>query len=215
MPANYYAEVMGALSIKEKLDSLPRRLSRLLDNPAIRVRAWYEPIARQWLETQLRNLGEIRLIVDGTKIGFGHQMLIVCLAYRKRAFPIAWTWVKQAKGHSSAIKQLALLAYVRSLIPVGAAVRKLHPQARSKHLVEPGLSDNQGRLSGQYAGSLEVRRKRALVSGHKPARHSDGLAVLRPQNVDQKKRAISRNMALTWCSLSEIASGNQSPIIRH
>ena len=33
-----------------KLTSATRRLSRLLDNPAIRVRAWYEPIARQWLE---------------------------------------------------------------------------------------------------------------------------------------------------------------------
>jgi hypothetical protein len=67
-------------------------------------------------------LGEIRLIVDGTKIGFGHQLLIVCLAYRKRAIPIAWTWVKHVRGHSCAGKQLALLAYVRSLIPAGAAV---------------------------------------------------------------------------------------------
>ncbi len=28
-----------------------RWLSRLLDNPAIRVREWYEGIARHWLET--------------------------------------------------------------------------------------------------------------------------------------------------------------------
>jgi hypothetical protein len=63
-----------------------------LANPAIRVREWYEPIARQWLEAQFQHLGEIRLIVDGTKIGFSHQLLIVCLAYRKRAIPIAWMW---------------------------------------------------------------------------------------------------------------------------
>lgn len=44
------------------------------------------------------------------------------LAYRKRAIPIAWMWGKQAKGYSSAIKQLALLAYVHSLMPVGVAV---------------------------------------------------------------------------------------------
>ena len=62
------------------------------------------------------------MIVDGTRIGFGHQLLIVCLAYRKRAIPIAWTWVKQARGHSGAGKQLALLAYVRKLLPKGAAV---------------------------------------------------------------------------------------------
>lgn len=102
--------------------SVTRRLSRLLDNPALRVRAWYAPIARQWLEAQFRNVGEVRLIVDGTKIGFGHQLLIVCLAYRKRAIPIAWTWAKQVRGHSTAGKQLALLSYVRQLLPKGAAV---------------------------------------------------------------------------------------------
>src|SRR5574341_638874 len=81
-----------------KLTSITRRLSRLLDNPAIRVREWYEPIARGWLQAQFQSLGEIRLIVEGTKIGFSHQMLIVCLAYRRRAIPIAWTWVKHVRG---------------------------------------------------------------------------------------------------------------------
>ena len=105
-----------------QLTSVTRRLSRLLDNPAIRVREWYEPVARQWLEAQFRCMGEIHLIIDGTKIGFGHQLLIVCLAYRKRAIPIAWTWVKQVRGHSGAGRQLALLAYVKKLIPKGAPV---------------------------------------------------------------------------------------------
>lgn len=105
-----------------KLTSTTRRLSRLLDNPAIRVREWYQPIAREWLEAQFRAIGEIRLIVDGSKIGFGHQLLIICLAYRKRSIPIAWTWVKHVRGHSTARKQLALLAYVRQLLPKGAAV---------------------------------------------------------------------------------------------
>jgi hypothetical protein len=116
------SRVAGKIPGKAKLTSATRRLSRLLDNPAIHVRTWYEPIAREWLEAQFRNLGEIRLIFDGTKIGFGHQLLIVCLAYRKRAIPIVWTWVKHVKGHSTAGKQLALLAYVRRLLPVGAAV---------------------------------------------------------------------------------------------
>lgn len=116
------SRIAGKIPGQAKLVSTTRRLSRLLANPAIRVREWYEPIARMWLETQFRNLGEIHLVVDGTKIGFGHQLLIVCLAYRKRAIPIAWTWVKHVKGHSSAWKQLALLAYVRKLIPSGAAV---------------------------------------------------------------------------------------------
>ena len=116
------SRIAGKIPGSAKLLSTTRRLSRLLANPAIRIREWYEPVALQWLEAQFRNLGEIRLMFDGTKIGFGHQLLIVCLAYRKRAIPIAWTWVKHVRGHSSAHKQLALLAYVRKLIPREAAV---------------------------------------------------------------------------------------------
>ncbi len=118
----YLSRIAGKIPGTAKLLSTVRWLSRLLDNANIRVREWYAPIARQWLEAQFRHLGEIRLIVDGTKIGFGHQLLIVCLAYRKRAIPLAWTWVKHVKGHSTASKQLALLAYVFSMIPAGAAV---------------------------------------------------------------------------------------------
>ncbi len=116
------SKVAGKIPGEAKLMSATRRLSRLLDNPAIQVREWYEPIARQWLQVAFRSLGEIRLLLDGTKIGFGHQLLIVCLAYRKRAIPIAWTWVKHVRGHSTAGKQLALLGYVRKLLPRGAAV---------------------------------------------------------------------------------------------
>lgn len=116
------SRIAGKIPGEAKLLSTVRRLGRFLSNPAIRVRDWYAPIARQWLAAQFRHLGEIRLIVDGTKIGAGHQLLIVCLAYRNRAIPIAWTWVPHARGHSTSGKQLALLAYVRSLIPSGAAV---------------------------------------------------------------------------------------------
>jgi hypothetical protein len=105
-----------------QLLSLTRRLSRLLENPAIDVRSWYEPIARRWLEQQAHYLQQVMLIVDGTKVGFTHQLLIVSLAYRRRAIPIAWTWVQHVRGHSTADAQLALLSYVRSLIPQGIAV---------------------------------------------------------------------------------------------
>jgi len=107
---------------KALLVSTTRRLSRFLENPAIRVREWYEPIARYWLEAQWQCMREIRLIVDGTKVGFGHQLLMVSLAYRRRAIPIAWTWVKHVRGHSTAYKQLALLKYVKTLFPRNAAV---------------------------------------------------------------------------------------------
>jgi len=118
----YLSRIAAKMPGEAKLLSLVRRLNRLLDNRAIRVRDWYEPIARQWLEAQARHAIQIQLILDGTKIGFGHQLLMVGLAYRKRSVPIAWTWVKQTRGHSSGRIILALLAYVQSLLPPGIAV---------------------------------------------------------------------------------------------
>ena len=118
----YLSRIAGKIPGQAKLPSVVRRLARLLDNPAIRVRKFYEPIARQWLEAQFATIGEIRLIVDGTKVGFAHQLLMVSLAYRRRSIPIAWTWVKHVRGHSTGHKQLALLAYVRTLIPSTATV---------------------------------------------------------------------------------------------
>jgi len=107
---------------KAKLLSTFRRLEYFLANPAIRVREWYEPIAKEWLARQATTSGEIRLVVDGTKVGFGHQLLMVAIAYRKRAIPIAWTWVKHVRGHSTGTVQMALLAYVKSLLPKDATV---------------------------------------------------------------------------------------------
>jgi hypothetical protein len=102
---------------KSTLPSGIRRLSRLLANPRLRVRDWYEALARHLVEAQANSTGNIRLIVDGTKVGFSHQLLMVAIAYRRRALPLAWTWINCKRGHSSSEKQLALLTYVHRLIP--------------------------------------------------------------------------------------------------
>ena len=118
----HLSRIAGKIPGRAKLLSTVRRLSRFLDNPAVRVREWYAPIARGLLEAMAATVGEIRLIADGTKVGGSHQLLIIAVAYRRRAIPIAWTWVKGAKGHSSAHKQRALLAYVQRLVPEGTPV---------------------------------------------------------------------------------------------
>jgi hypothetical protein len=120
--AVHLSKIAAKIPGEAKLLSLVRRLDRLLDNRAIQVRDWYEPIARQWLEAQARQAIQIHLVLDGTKIGFGHQLLMIGLAYRRRTIPIAWTWVKQTRGHSSVRVILALLAYVRTLLPQGMAI---------------------------------------------------------------------------------------------
>jgi hypothetical protein len=105
---------------RAKLNSAVQRLSRLLQS-ALSVRKWYGPIGEDLLQSQAKH-GRIRLIVDGSKVSFHHQLLMVSIAYRRRAIPIAWTWVKGKRGHSSSIKQLALLRYVYKLIPNDVSV---------------------------------------------------------------------------------------------
>jgi len=102
--------------------SVVRQLERFIDNPHVRVRAWYHPVAAGLLQEAARAGGPLRLIIDGSKVGNGHQLLMVSLAYRRRALPLAWTWVRCKRGHSSGQKQCALLAYVHGLVPAGIAV---------------------------------------------------------------------------------------------
>jgi len=116
------SRVAGKVIGAAKNVSTVRRLSRFLANPAMDVRSWYKPIAKAWLQSQFERVGEIRLIMDGTKVGFAHQLLMISLAYRRRAVPIAWSWVKYVRGHSSANQQVSLLKYVGTLLPKGAPV---------------------------------------------------------------------------------------------
>lgn len=102
--------------------SKTRRMERIVDNQSIAVRAWYAPIAKQWLQAAAETVGEIRLILDSTKIGFGYQLLLVSLAFRRRAVPIAWCWLKGPKGHSSAETQVSLLHQVKDWLPEGVRV---------------------------------------------------------------------------------------------
>ena len=53
----HISKVAGKIPGQAKLLSATRRLSRFLDNPAIQVREWYEPIARQWLQAQSSGQG--------------------------------------------------------------------------------------------------------------------------------------------------------------
>lgn len=110
------SKVANKIPGQAKRVSRTRRLSRFLDNSQVRVRQWYRPVASSLLQEAAKS-GVIRLIIDATKVAQNHQLLMVSLAYRRRALPIAWTWIRSAKGHSSGTKQVALLSYVQQLVP--------------------------------------------------------------------------------------------------
>ena len=114
-------KIAGKLPLAKIRRSTVQRFSRFLQNKHFHVRRWYRPIARKLLKQAIAH-GAVRLIIDSTKVGSHYQLLMVALAYRKRALPLAWTWVRGKRGHSSAYKQRALLRYVRELLPKGATV---------------------------------------------------------------------------------------------
>ena len=118
----HLSRIAGKVIGPAKNVSTVRRLSRFLANKAIDVHSWYRPIAKVWLQSQFERVGEVRLIVDATKVGFGHQLLMVSLAYRRRAVPIAWSWVKYVRGHSTGKQQVSLLKSVKTLLPKGSPV---------------------------------------------------------------------------------------------
>jgi hypothetical protein len=103
-----------------KSASLTRRLSRFLDNGAVRPAVWFRPVARRLLARVVQK--PMTLIVDASKVGAGHQLVIVTLAYKQRALPLAWNWVAYAKGVVATDIQLALFKRVHGLLPDGAQV---------------------------------------------------------------------------------------------
>ena len=107
-----------------QVESVARRLTRLLKNCKVKPREWYRPVATKLIE-KASNDGSVRLIIDGSKVTTRYQLLMVALAFRGRSLPISWTWVRGAKGHSSTWKQQSLLAYVKTLIPEDVDVELL------------------------------------------------------------------------------------------
>ena len=102
--------------------SKERKLSRLLNNLKLPVRLLFRPIAERLLAEVVQHGQPIRLIIDGSKVGNGHQLLMISLAFRRRSFPLIWTWRKGVKGHSPVHAQIALFAAARLLIPENATV---------------------------------------------------------------------------------------------
>lgn len=115
----HLSKVALKISGKEETLSLERRLRRFVDNPAVKVRAWYQAVALSWLAGQGATTGGVRLIFDGTKIGHGYQLVMVALAFQRRAIPIDWLWVKhkKGKGRTTNEQQLELLRRVYDLLP--------------------------------------------------------------------------------------------------
>jgi hypothetical protein len=113
--------------IASKLPSRARKLStverlrRFLSNGAIDVHEVYDPVAQGLLKRAAVS-GKLRLVIDSSKVGFGHQLMMVSLCYRRRTLPLVWTWIPYKKGHSQTGTRLALLREVKAWLSDTAQV---------------------------------------------------------------------------------------------
>lgn len=142
--------------IAVQVTSLTRRLSRFLDNGAVRPAIIMRPVARQLLARAAQH--QLTLIVDASKIGAGFQLVIVSLAYKKRALPLAWTWVRYAKGAIATETQVALFKRVHGLLPDGAQVILVGDAGFSSVCVLRQLEKWHWRYVLRQKGSCRVQR---------------------------------------------------------
>lgn len=105
-----------------KLTSISKRLRRFVDNQRFNASNCYRPVAEGVVQHLVTSGSELRLMVDGSKVSADKQLLMVSIAYRRRALPLRWCWIPHRKGRSSTAKQLALLREVYRLIPQAAKV---------------------------------------------------------------------------------------------
>ena len=98
----HLTRIANKLPGRAKKLSRVRQMERLLANRHLRVRDWYHPVAAGLLRSAAAAGGPLRLLIDGSKVGHGHPLLtlMVALGYRRRALPLAWTWVRSTRGHS-------------------------------------------------------------------------------------------------------------------
>ncbi len=77
-------------------DALPasreKRLYRCLSSEALDAQTFFLPFAKLLLSS-LSHLPLV-LAMDGSTVGRGCMALMVCLVYKQRALPIAWTVVR-------------------------------------------------------------------------------------------------------------------------
>jgi hypothetical protein len=119
----YLTHIVRKIPIRANKLSLSRRFRRFLDNDVVNARAWYEPTMQALLQSAARS-GHVRLLIDCTTVGRKHLMMMGAVAYRRRALPIAWSWVPipNGNGRSTEADQIELLRYIRTHLPENVLV---------------------------------------------------------------------------------------------
>jgi len=111
----HLSHIARKLPLPGRIDSLTNRLRRFLDNPRVDVWSYYRPVAKQLLA--LFRGQRLILLIDCTALGFNYQLMVIAIAYRRRALPLTWSVHRGKKGMVSTAAQIALLRRLVPLIP--------------------------------------------------------------------------------------------------
>jgi hypothetical protein len=103
-----------------KRESRITAFRRWLSNPAVTYATYFLPFAQALLAALAHQ--PLLLIMDGSTIGRGCLALLLCVVYKGRALPLAWTVVRGAKGHFPETAHTALLAELQPHLPPDATV---------------------------------------------------------------------------------------------
>jgi hypothetical protein len=103
-----------------KPESRVKRFARWVGNDTITEEVYFVPYATALLR-QLA-LQPLVLIIDGSAVGRGCVALMIHVAYKGRALPLAWLVRPGKKGHFPEDLHVTLVKQVHQLIPPGAQV---------------------------------------------------------------------------------------------
>ncbi len=102
-------------------ESRTKRLSRFLDNAAVAVSPFWAPLACLVVRALVAAGAPLRLLLDRTEVEGRFNLLLVVLAFGRRAFPLLWVELGH-EGTCNFREQRRLLKQVQAWIPVGARV---------------------------------------------------------------------------------------------
>ena len=121
MGRNAQLSAMSAeVPVRAKEKSIEMRLRRWVKHSKIEVEAVYMPFAQQILQALASN--PLIMVMDGSQVGRGCMVLMVCVLYKKRALPIAWVVYRGKKGHTDAQRHIMALEKVLPLLPAESEV---------------------------------------------------------------------------------------------
>jgi hypothetical protein len=114
-----------------QFESRRRNLQRFLILPQLSAKALWFPFVKHWFRQQFKRGQQVYLVLDRTAWK-GHNLLMVSVAYGKRAIPVYWQLLDK-QGQSSLAEQKAVLRpvldWVRRYQPIVLGDREFHSVA--------------------------------------------------------------------------------------